>query len=52
MVRNPSELARLEDELEFWREKAQNLGLSRSSRQAALNQVRSLERQLGINGET
>ncbi len=51
MVRNPSELARLDDEREYWTEKVRNLGLSKSSREAALAELRKIERQLGIRGK-
>ncbi len=49
--RNPSELARLEDELCYWKTKVGNLCLSKSSREAALAEVRKIERQLGLESE-
>lgn len=46
--RNPSELARLEDELCYWKTKVGNLTLSKADREAALSEARKIERQLDI----
>lgn len=51
MPRNPGELARLEDEYEYWCGKAYNLILGKSSREYALGRVRELEKQLGIDSK-
>jgi hypothetical protein len=48
---NVSELARYEDELEYWKEKVRNLSLGKSSREAALREVRKIEGYLGLKGE-
>lgn len=46
--KNPSELARLEDELEYWREKSLNLALSKRSRELARAELRKIERILSL----
>jgi len=46
--RNPSEIMRLYDELEYWQSKVANLSSPKSSREEALAQVRNIERILGI----
>ena len=51
MPRNPSELARLEDELEYWREKVKDLNYSKRTRESFLCNVRHLEKQLGIESQ-
>lgn len=48
--RNPSELARLEDEYQYWMAKVLNHSLSKSSKAEALVEVRKLEKLLGIEG--
>lgn len=47
-LRNPSELARLEDELDYWREKSLNLALSKKARELALAELRKIERILSL----
>lgn len=49
--RNPSELARLEDEREYWLKKVKDLSLSRRSREVFLMNLRNVEARLGIKGE-
>lgn len=51
MPRNPSELARLEDEIEYYRSKVFDYNLSKTSREAALAEVRKRERLLGRKDE-
>jgi hypothetical protein len=51
MPRNPSELARLEEELAFCEAAAYNLALSKSSREQYLRDVRRLQAVLGIEGK-
>lgn len=47
-VNNPSELARLYDELEFYKATVKNLSLPKSTRELALTAVRDIERKLGL----
>jgi hypothetical protein len=49
--RNPSELARLEDELEYYREKVLNHTLGKSSKELALKEVRRIENLLGFESK-
>ena len=51
MSRNPSELARLEDEYNYYLKRAHNLSLGKSTREDALRECRKLEAQLGIAGK-
>jgi hypothetical protein len=51
MPRNPSEVARLYDELEYWTEIAKSSNYSKSQREEALTNVRGIERQLGIDSK-
>lgn len=49
--RNPSELARLEDEREHWYEKVKDKSLSKAAKQVALLNLRNIEARLGYEGE-
>lgn len=49
--RNPSELARLEDEREYWYKKVKDLTLSRRSREVCLMNLRNVEARLGIESK-
>ena len=46
--RNPSEFARLEEELGYWIGKATNLSLCKSDREHSLREIRQLEDALGL----
>lgn len=48
MPRNPSEIARLEDEYQYWYARVHNLELLKPQREKALVELRKLERILGI----
>lgn len=47
MPRNPSELARLEDEYQYWAAKVLSQTTSKSVKEEALIEMRKLEKQLG-----
>lgn len=49
--RNPSELARLEAEREDLLTKIKNPSVGKSSKEALLRELRSVERTLGISGQ-
>lgn len=49
--RNPSELARLEEELKFARAEAYDLRFPKAYREGCLRDVRKLEAALGIEGK-
>jgi hypothetical protein len=49
--RNPSELARLEDEREYWYAKVKDKSLSKVSKQVALMNLRNIEARLGYEGD-
>lgn len=49
--RNPSELARLEQELTFFLAKAYDLRFPKSYREEQLREARKIERILGVEGE-
>lgn len=51
MPRNPSELARLEDERDYWRNNLKHHVGSRNSKEYILRQLRDVERQLGIESK-
>ena len=51
MPRNPSELARLEEELKFAKAEANDLRFPKEYREACLRDVRKLEATLGIEGK-
>ena len=46
--RNPSELARLEDELQFFKDAAKNPNRTKAAKEAALREVRRIEGILGF----
>lgn len=48
---NPSELHRLEEELRYWRDYVLDFNLSKTTREAALGELRKVERKLGMNGK-
>lgn len=47
--RNPSELARLEDDLQYYTEKSKNLKLSKTTRAVCIKKIREIESTLGID---
>jgi hypothetical protein len=51
MVRNPSELARLEDELEFTKTVLWSKANSKTAKEAVLRKQHDLERMLGIDSK-
>lgn len=52
MPKNPSELARLEEELKFAKAEAYDLRFPKGYREACLRDVRQLEKALGIEGKS
>ena len=48
MPRNPSELARLEDEYEYWAAKVLNPNLIKADKETALVELNKVAKQLGI----
>lgn len=51
MPRNPSEIARLEEELKFAKAEAYDLRFPKEYRESCLRDVRKIEAALGIEGE-
>lgn len=49
MTNNPSELARLEDELEYCKICLNNVNYSKRDKEAVLRKIRILEVQLGLD---
>lgn len=51
-ISNPSEYARLEDELEYYKAIVKNPAMPKSAKEEALREVRKLEDALGTKGES
>jgi hypothetical protein len=51
MPKNPSELARIEDELRYWKNNLKHHVGSKSTKEYILRQIRQCEAQLGIEGK-
>lgn len=49
-ISNPSEYARLEDELEYYKAITKNPAMPKGAKEEALREVRKLEDALGIKG--
>ncbi len=51
MPRNPSELARLDDELQYWKGILSSVRSLKSDKENALRHVRKIERELGLESK-
>jgi hypothetical protein len=51
VIRNPSEIARVEDELHYWRNNLKHHVGSKKTKEYILRQIRSCEEQLGVESK-